>query len=219
MNKIAKNHYISNDGNFSYPWEFWVADNFLSQEIYNELLQIKDNGKFEIVDKSNGSYATKYNTIASKHHIGLRRCNYPVLYKNLENECKDKLNVLLSPDQQVKIEDEVNFIFDLVRCEPKYAYQSHADHPDKIISIVVYLHPEDANGTILQDADKNEYDVTWKQNRALIFKTSPDKLHLYRNTSDSYRYTLNIYAVNGMWEFKVEKEVVKVAYPTNRPYK
>lgn len=206
MIKVAEDHYPQGE-HFSDPWEFWVIDDFLPKEIYNELLHIKDNGEYELVDMSNGKRATEKNAIASKHHVRLRRWNpkYNLLYKQLEETCNNTL-------QLVNWNKQTNLVFDLVRCEPKYTYQKHADHWDKLISVVVYLHPESANGTILFGPDQKKYDVIWKPNRALIFKTSEEKIHMYKNTTDEYRYSLNVYAVDGNWEFKV-------THPRQQPYK
>lgn len=208
MIKVAEDHYPQGK-HFNQPWEFWVIDDFLPKEIYNELLHIKDNGSYELVDMSNGVHVTERNAIASKHHVRLRRVNakYKTLYNQLKEECETSLSSLFNFQQFVNWNNETNFVFDLVRCEPKYGYQRHIDHWAKLISIVVYLHPENANGTILIGPDKEEYDVIWKPNRAVIFKTSPEKIHMYKNTTDTYRYSLNVYAVDGNWEFKVRLPV------------
>lgn len=213
MIKVAEEHYPQGK-HFNDPWEFWVIDDFLPKDVYNELLNIKDNGNYELVDMSNGVRVSEWDAVASKHHVRLRRwmAEYNLLYKQLEEICNNTLPSLFDYKQLVNWNEQTNLVFDLVRCEPKYAYQKHADHWDKLISIVVYLHPENANGTTLFGPNQKEYDVIWKPNRALIFKTSQEKIHMYKNTTNQYRYSLNVYAVDGNWEFKVTR-------PRRQPYK
>lgn len=202
MIDIATEEY-GNGQLFEHPWQFWVIDNFLDHNIYNELLQIKDTGYYELVDHSNGFRTSIKNYVASKHHVRLRSKKYPELYTTLSENCESMIKKYLALSNQINWTNKNHFVFDLVRCEPKYAYQKHRDHEAKIVSIVVYIHPSEANGTILFDANDNEYNVVWKPNRALIFTSGCGGMHKYINTTESNRFSLNIYMVDGPWEFEV----------------
>lgn len=200
--------YYPNGQEFQHPWQFWVMDNFLSQNVYDQLNQIKDTGNYELVDTSDGNRVTKINAIASKMHIRLRKNKlYAGIHQELENSVDHSLSKMFDKNQMLKWNKDTHYIFDLVKCEPKYVYPKHIDHIDKIVSIVVYLHPENADGTTLFDKEGNEYNVVWKQNRAFIFVTNAEARHKYINSFSSYRYSLNVYAVRGNWEFNVTSKV------------
>lgn len=187
---------------FDYPWTHWVIDNFLPKEIYDQLVNIKDSDDYELVDMSDGRRTTKINPIANKEHIRLRK-NNKVICQELKSITLDWISKLLINEKKLEWKDDYRFVFDLVKCEPKYCYQKHVDHKDKILSIVVYLHPEEGNGTILLDEINQQYDVVWKPNRALLFMTNSHAFHYYKNKTHENRYSLNVYVVEGPWEFEV----------------
>lgn len=94
-------------------------------------------------------------------------------------------------------------ICDLVRCDPGYVYSPHRDHKDKLISIVVYLDPEDGDGTVLR-TNNQDVVVKWRQNRAVVFENAKHGNHWYRNTTNKYRYSLNIYITKEPGLFNVD---------------
>jgi len=84
------------------------------------------------------------------------------------------------------------FYCSIVRAEPGYWYPDHADHSTKIVSSVVYLWPDDGDGTQFAD----HADVTWQTNR-LVTWVNDGQVHSYRNTRNEDRYTLNLYQTAG----------------------
>lgn len=79
---------------------------------------------------------------------------------------------------------------------PNHEYYRHVDDPSKILSTVVYLHPENSTGT---DLFKNGNDnsvkksIEWKKNRAFIFSRESRKTwHSYKGNGIENRYTLVI---------------------------
>ncbi|MDC3266332.1 2OG-Fe(II) oxygenase [bacterium] len=173
---------------FTSPWPFSVVDNFLSESLYNNLLSImlKDQ-HYKPVDYSDGLAGV--NTIFT-----------PEKYKYT------KQSFLLTPDSNIlkKVSEDVArhledilpskyfVIPDIVRCDPGYYYQPHKDHHQKTISIVVYLDPDNGDGTVLT-GEKEDVVVKWKRNRAVVFENNKHGLHWYKNSTDKYRYTLNVY--------------------------
>lgn len=182
MIPVAPGHYPTLT-QFNTPWDFYIQDNFLPQDVLDLLLKLKDiDEHYTFVDKScrhdirNISWPIK-KSILLHHDISVS--------KQIEDVVRNKLVTLLPPNLYVKA--------DLVCCEPRYVYNIHKDHPDKYISIVVFLYPRKGNGTILLDDNKQLYNVDWKANRALIFENQKHGEHYYVNRTDHNRYTLNIY--------------------------
>ena len=89
---------------------------------------------------------------------------------------------------------EVNVILD------GYDYPIHDENPRKILSIVNYVAPEQATGTLIYTVDKQFVkEVEWKQNRALIFPGITDVTwHAYRVEPKKPRITLNTFLVNDL---------------------
>ena len=72
----------------------------------------------------------------------------------------------------------------------------HHEGDHKIMSAVLYLHPEDNGGTVLYNPDKSfSYEVEWKPNRLFVFCGKSDVTH-HSYYSTSTRYTLNYFLVD-----------------------
>lgn len=104
-------------------------------------------------------------------------------------------------------ETEGFFAAGVVRCDPKYTYALHADHPDKLVSSVVYLYPEVGDGTHFLKEDKGAQgkfmeEVVWFPNRLVTWRNE-GQLHLYHNKTKEPRITLNIYQKRNSGAFKV----------------
>lgn len=171
------------------PWNHYIIDNFLSTNILEELIKLKDSPNFVYVDDVSG-----VNKTALPIHKNLK------LTEAIQNDVVRQIGPLL-PSRYFCLPD-------LVKCDPGYKYNLHKDHPDKKISIVVYLWPEMCNATILVDEEKQHHFVGWKQNRALIFKQEEHGLHYYTNMTEHSRLTLNIYITDdSALTFKVLKVI------------
>ena len=175
-NTIAKEHY-SNLTTFTVPWEFQIVDDFLSSDI----IKVIDLKRFE---------ESKYKILDSVRYLNNPR------YKKIINLSKNYIFIeQLKEILQSKLSSIWNnnfFIYsELVRCDPYYKYNLHKDHHLKKYSIVIYLFDETGDGTTLLDK-KNQYKIMWKNNRALIFNNDKHGYHLYYNSFNKFRYTLNI---------------------------
>jgi len=95
----------------------------------------------------------------------------------------------LAPEK-LKYYDRSALIFTLSPKDSKYG--KHTDNPDKLLSTVIYLKPENNTGTILYEhkEDKNPQVVEWKPNRALIFSRTDETWHAYRGDGINDRYVL-----------------------------
>ena len=149
-----------------------VVDNFLYDSLYNNIKDRLDSLSYQLVDGNKGS--RKFEA-------------------SLDAETKSSIKDCYSQ----KVGDLVGY-FDasVVKCEPGYWYNIHADHPDKLVSTVVYLCPEKGNGTLFLKSQegntKNFYEVIWSPNR-LVSWVNAGQEHMYENTTSDVRYTLNIY--------------------------
>jgi hypothetical protein len=197
MSKIVED--VSSDArHFSHPWPFWVFDNFFTTETYNKLIDLSKSDSYELVDSSDGTriVTNPKNGIANKRCI---RISDNSLYDELNNQIRSQLSKVLIPSDF----DKLYVLCDLVQCDPLYAYHKHVDHKDKLITIVVYLHPIDGTGTVLYDSEDNQYEVSWKPNRAVMFLSNPNYLHSYSNKSNEPRLSLNIYLSKGKFKYVV----------------
>lgn len=98
-----------------------------------------------------------------------------------------------------------HFSVGIVRCDPVYHYNMHADHPTKLVSCVVYLHPKRSTGTIFE---KDNREMLWKPNRLIAWENRGQR-HFYENRTAEPRYTLNIYQKSEDTNFEVVKIPVK----------
>lgn len=166
------------------PWQHYIFDNFLEQRLFNKLVQMRTHKDFKFIDCwSNNMIVTEpVPDCPTKKHINVY--NDSELSKLIDNNIKQKLSTIL-PEKYFCIPD-------LVSCDPGYVYPSHVDHQAKIFSIVVYLYPPKANGTVLLGHNMRR-DIEWKPNRALIIKNNNHTLHYYHNNTNYQRLTLNVY--------------------------
>lgn len=78
-----------------------------------------------------------------------------------------------------------------------YTYELHDESPEKVLSIVVYVTPDQNTGTILY-TDRNESSyvksIPWQPNSALVFCGQDNVTwHSYQSDSLSNRVTLNLF--------------------------
>lgn len=174
---------------FNIPWPHCVVDNFLDSNVFDTLKQLKNHKDFRHIDSwVNGITSTK-------KHDGYPHNSYPQKYSlslagdlNLTNQ----INQSVIKHFKEWLPSSYFCIPDLVKCDPKYSYHPHKDHPSKICSIVVFLDPPMCNGTTLISGSQ-VYELMWKPNRALFFKNSEHGSHNYYNKTIYPRFTLNIY--------------------------
>lgn len=185
MIKVAQDTYDTIT-EFTEPWTFWVIDNFLSDSFFKKLISVKEKENFyQLVDNGKTKQNSKYAIYLTKSDKATKHVK-EVLHKlNIENV------------------DSYSIGAELVKCEPGYAYHTHRDHPCKTYTIVVFIDPDEGNGTILVGSDKQEYEVVWKKNRALIIRQDPLAFHRYTNTTNQNRFSFNIFLMDGKHGFAV----------------
>lgn len=82
--------------------------------------------------------------------------------------------------------------FHLISTGPDYEHKIHDDVPRKLLSVVVYINPENNNGTFIHRgkyAKSPAGEVEWRQNRAFIFSRLERKTwHSYAADKINKRY-------------------------------
>ena len=160
-----------------------VLDDFLYPELYQRILNCLDNLEYDFVDCFNK--AKKYEA-------------------KLSRELAEEIKACY----QEKVRKPVGFFTaGIVRCDPNYKYHIHYDHPSKLVSTVVYLHPEVGDGTYFLKEDKGDQvkvmqEIVWHPNRLVSWVNTGQK-HMYQNTTDAIRCTLNIYQKKENKDFEV----------------
>ncbi|MCH1580814.1 MAG: hypothetical protein L7S55_08925 [Luminiphilus sp.] len=153
-----------------------TIDDFLPAWLWYWIAASKDEYEYKLIDSSGG--ADKYEAnLSSSLNQEIRQC-----YEHKVGKVKG------------------HFRCSIVKAEPGYWYPEHADHDTKLVSSVLYLWPDEGDGTHFTTDD----DVAWQINR-LVTWPNEGQLHSYRNTKPDNRYTLNIYQLSKGSTFMVEE--------------
>lgn len=169
------------------PWPHAIIDDFLPaddfQIIKDYVLSRYDLNSVREAIIENHTQTVIYNILAPK-----------VL------ELKDKYLEQLNYGSK-EIPARSKPLIELRICPPGFVYKKiHCDAVEKIMSTVLYITPEQSNGTELygtRDVESLSDIVTWRENRALIFVGQNNPLiqgtwHNYRNTTNLARATANL---------------------------
>ena len=179
-----------------------IIDEFLSNKDFEELsnLSLKKIDKEEI--------KVYHNKITKDGLIEIAECISNDLLKKLHNDYNKKaLNILrdLYPEKLDLYEFSE---FHIIETGANYVFPIHDDTPDKLLSGVIYLKPENNTGTFFYDSKKgmNKREVEWKQNRAVFFsRKERSTWHSYEGDKNNNRITL----VYNLMTSKI-KEVCKI---------
>lgn len=183
-------------------WNYKIIDNFLEQRHFDLLCSKLKN----ITDVKDHSW---------KRYVHQVDSNGKVLYTHgpITDDGKDLAPGLLSDEELVDIFNTYNNRFldilkelaphkvplykssgiSLILTGKDKMYPAHTDVMSKILSTVVYLHPEKNKGTLISENKslKNCEEVEWKQNRAFIFSAEKGVTwHGYSSDGISPRWVL-----------------------------
>jgi hypothetical protein len=179
-----------------------IIDEFLSKEDFKELcnLNLKKINKNEI--------KVYHNKIMKNGVIQIVECIYDDLLKKLHKDYNEiALSILkeLCPEKFALYEFSE---FHIIETGSNYVFPIHDDTPDKLLSGVIFLKPENNNGTFFYDTKKgnNKREVEWKQNRAVFFsRKERSTWHSYEGDKNNNRIAL----VYNLMTSKI-KEVCKI---------
>ena len=179
-----------------------IIDEFLSKEDFEEL----SNLSLKEIDK--GEIKVYHNKITKDGLIEIAECISNDLLKKLHNDYNKKaLNILrdLCPEKLDLYEFSE---FHIIETGANYVFPIHDDTPDKLLSGVIYLKPENNTGTFFYESKKgmNKREVEWKQNRAVFFsRKERSTWHSYEGDKNNNRIAL----VYNLMTSKI-KEVCKI---------
>lgn len=179
-----------------------IIDEFLSNKDFEEL----SNLSLKKIDK--GEIKVYHNKITKDGLIEIAECISNDLLKKLHNDYNKKaLNILrdLCPEKLDLYEFSE---FHIIETGANYVFPIHDDTPDKLLSGVIYLKPENNTGTFFYESKKgmNKREVEWKQNRAVFFsRKERSTWHSYEGDKNNNRIAL----VYNLMTSKI-KEVCKI---------
>jgi len=153
-----------------------IIENFLDPEYLSTLqsLDIKPTEQDQI---------KIYQNIIIGDRVIQNDCISDVTLKSLNSHYHNKaINILkeLNPEK-IKLYDYSEFF--IIETGANYKFPIHDDTPNKLLSGVVYLKPEENSGTIFYKNKKGDdkKEIDWKVNKAVFFSRSE------RNTWHSYQ--------------------------------
>lgn len=181
-----------------------VIDNYLNEE---EFKLLKDTKLDEISDKSIKVY---HNEIDKNKRI-ITSCLDHSLIKKLHEKYHSKTFDILRELNEKKSELYDYSDFTIIKTGKNYKFPIHDDTPNKLLSGVIYLLPENNAGTIFY-SKKNGSDkesIEWKQNRAVFFsRIERETWHSYEGDGLSDRIVLvyNLMTRRIKEVYKIEKK-------------
>ncbi len=156
---------------FDEPWEHYVIDNFLPDNIYNQLkeIDIKSNNSF--CDGSRTPITGRFFFTPDKNDS----LTNDVVKFFQDNKNNFEINYGYSlEDSYIRIE--------LAQDNDSFWQVPHLDTFEKRITIIVYISSDDVDlGTDLYNDKKESIKrIEWAPNRCFIFKTDKNKWHGFK---------------------------------------
>lgn len=161
-----------------YNWEpHIIVDNFLQPDHFKQACEA------EIPVAPHSREVIAYGNNHSQDRMNLRHIEFyyhDILMNYLQQ---------LAPEK-VKLYDWTNLAINLTG--PECKFDIHTDTENKLLSLVVYLTPENSTGTLIykDSSGKGMDQVTWKPNRAFIFSRNNNTWHSYSGDKIGIRKVL-----------------------------
>ena len=177
-----------------------IIDNFLQKRDLNELVRFFKKKKIYNDFKVYHNEINDYEIISSS-------INKKILKQIHKNYFLKTIKILkeLSP-QKVKLYDYSDFT--IIITNKRSQFPIHDDTPNKLLSGVIYLYPQENTGTLFYSDKKgsNEIEIKWKTNRAVFFaRKEKETWHAYKSNQNDYRIVL----VYNLMTYRL-KEVYKI---------
>ena len=181
-----------------------IIENFLDPE-YLSTLQSLD------IKPAEQNQIKIYQNIIIEDRITQNDCISDNTLKSLNSHYHNKaINILkeLNPEK-IKLYDYSEFF--IIETGSNYKFPIHDDTPNKLLSGVVYLKPEENSGTIFYKNKKGDdrKEIEWKVNRAVFFSRSErNTWHSYQGDGKNNRLVLvyNLMTKRIKEVYKIEKK-------------
>ena len=180
-----------------------VIDNFLSPEDFKGLCSLK------IEKETNKKFITYHNEI-SKGKIVNSSIDKNLLQRIHQNYHSKAMEILneINPEK-VKLYDYSDFLIIVTSKDSKFPI--HDDTPNKLLSGVIYLEPEENSGTKFYNNKLGEdlTNIEWQPNRAVFFsRVERETWHSYEGDGKKNRIVLvyNLMTKRVKDVFKIEKK-------------
>lgn len=184
-------------------WDkYLVRDNFLRQNHFNLIKSLSfktEPDSWEIYKHQvfpGDSVKISYKNSASQESSAspLSISDVLSIHKTYHNDMIYYLTEL-APDKVVKYKfTELN----VVSTGKNYKFPIHNDTYDKLLSVVIYIAPDNNKGTTLYSTKEGLYpkEIVWVPNRAFMFSRNDTTWHSYESDEISSRLTL-VYNLRG----------------------
>ena len=162
------------------PFPHMVIDDFLPPDLFLEMKRLVDSmPKAKPFEKFNTSLYRNGKVNKEKFSESIKESIK--LFERFVNE-----------NSVLPVNEDYWYSMEYTSTGKNYKYPQHTDSLNKFLSLVLYVSPEDGEGTILYNEDRlPNYRVKWKPNRALFFKREDNTLHSYESKKDR-RLTINL---------------------------
>lgn len=184
--------------------EFKIVDNFLNTDDFDELKSLK------LDEIHSNSIKIYHNEIDQNNKIITSSLNENLI-KTLHKNYHQKTFEILKELSYEKSKLYEYSDFTIIKTGKNYKFPIHDDTPNKLLSGVIYLYPEENRGTIFYKNKKGEDKniIDWKQNRAFFFsRLERETWHSYESNGKSDRIALvyNLMTTQIKKVYEVEKK-------------
>ena len=167
-----------------------VIDNFLSQEDFRDICNVNLGNEF------NSNFKVFHNEI---NNDGIIKCSIGEnllkrIHKNYFSVAIEILNELNPKKTELYEYSD----FTIIVTKKNSSFPIHDDTPNKLLSGVIYLYPNNNSGTIFYNDinGSNKTVIDWKQNRGVFFsRIEKETWHSYQGDGLNNRVAL-IYNLN-----------------------
>ena len=163
-----------------------VIDNFLEKKDFDQIVSIK-------LSRTDQDKIKVYHNMIDKNENIKVECLNSELLKKLHHNYHTKAMNLLKELNPLKAELYDYSEFHIIETGADYEFPIHDDTPDKLLSGVVYLKPEENTGTIFYENRNGDGKniVEWKMNRGVFFSRSEKETwHSYKGDGKNNRVAL-----------------------------
>ena len=162
-----------------------LIDNFLETEDFVAL----NNLSLEEVNKND--IKVYHNSIA-KDKVIKSECIPNEILKKLNTKYHDRAMKILKKINKEKVDLYDYSEFHIIETGSHYSFPIHDDTPNKLLSGVIYLKPQENCGTNFYDSKsgKNKRTIEWKCNRAVFSRLERKTWHSYNGDKKSNRVVL-----------------------------